>query len=561
MEGYVYLAIVLVVGVVFAVQSYNSKKVAKEHIKAVINKNYGNRFDREYSYEELKKITTYYKYLLECDNNRETIDDITWNDLDMDDIYKLINHSYSSVGDEYLYSMLRLPKNREELIEFNRIVDVLYNNEELSKELEEDFVSLGRQKRISLFEFIHKLGDLGKRSNIIHYVQIVLFCISIVLLLTIPTIGIFAIITIVAYNVVSYYKQKNVIESYFSCFKYLVHIVSASKEVQSALTDEFKEYKDTIKRVSDDLKSLEKGLFLISDGVNGSIVEIIMDYVRMIFHLDLIKFNNMIDTAISNMDSFDELFECLGKVEAALSVASFRKYLVGNYGSYCTPEIIEDSKKYFGCEKVYHPLIENPVVNSIKEDKGVLLTGSNASGKSTFLKTIAINVILSRTIYTATADKLVCSPFEVYSSMALRDDLSSNESYYIVEIKSLKRIIDAAKSGKPMICFVDEVLRGTNTVERIAASSEILKSFNGGNVICFAATHDIELTHILDKYYSNYHFEESIENDDVKFNYKLNEGRATTRNAIKLLKVIGYDDSIIRSAQGLADNFMETGKW
>ena len=63
------------------------------------------------------------------------------------------------------------------------------------------------------------------------------------------------------------------------------------------------------------------------------------------------------------------------------------------------------------------------------------------------------------------------------------------------------------------------------------------------------------------KYYSNYHFEESIENDDVKFNYKLNEGRATTRNAIKLLKVIGYDDSIIRSAQGLADNFMETGKW
>ena len=191
----------------------------------------------------------------------------------------------------------------------------------------------------------------------------------------------------------------------------------------------------------------------------------------------------------------------------------------------------------------------------------MLLTGSNASGKSTFLKTVAINVILSRTIFIATARNFEISPFRVYSSMSLRDDLKNNESYYIVEIKALKRIIDAAGEEKPMICFVDEVLRGTNTIERIAASSEILKSLCKDNVICFAATHDIELTHILEMYYSNYHFEENVLDDDIKFNYILNKGRATTRNAIKLLKIIGYDDSIINAAKELADNFMNTGSW
>ena len=148
--------------------------------------------------------------------------------------------------------------------------------------------------------------------------------------------------------------------------------------------------------------------------------------------------------------------------------------------------------------------------------------------------------------------------------MSLKDDLTNNESYYMVEIKALKRIIDAAKSGEKIICFVDEVLRGTNTVERVSASTEILKSFaesQMNNVLCFAATHDIELTYLLDSYYANYHFEEEIKNDDVLFNYILNVGPATSRNAIQLLKVMGYDDKIVSMAKDRADKFMETGQY
>lgn len=146
--------------------------------------------------------------------------------------------------------------------------------------------------------------------------------------------------------------------------------------------------------------------------------------------------------------------------------------------------------------------------------------------------------------------------------MALQDDLEGGDSYYVVEIKALKRILDAEKEpGRPVLCFVDEVLRGTNTVERIAASTQILKSLHKKSVLCFAATHDIELTELLKQDFNNYHFEEEIVDGDVIFQYKLLPGKATTRNAIQLLEIIGYDGDVIANARGMAERFVESGQW
>lgn len=112
-----------------------------------------------------------------------------------------------------------------------------------------------------------------------------------------------------------------------------------------------------------------------------------------------------------------------------------------------------------------------------------------------------------------------------------------------------------------MLCIVDEVLRGTNTVERIAASSRILASLCSPHVLAFAATHDIELTYILEDLYQNYHFEEEIRDNQVIFSYLLREGRATSRNAIRLLELIGYDSRLVQEAQKAAAEFENTGIW
>ena len=132
----------------------------------------------------------------------------------------------------------------------------------------------------------------------------------------------------------------------------------------------------------------------------------------------------------------------------------------------------------------------------------------------------------------------------------------------MAEIKSIKRIMDAyALDGAPVLAFVDEVLRGTNTIERISASSVILQQMSGLNGFCFAATHDLELTEILKNYYENVHFEESIENNDIVFPYRLVKGKATSRNAIALLSIMGYDKAITDAARNQAQRFEINHKW
>ena len=265
------------------------------------------------------------------------------------------------------------------------------------------------------------------------------------------------------------------------------------------------------------------------------------------------------------------------ELDALIAAAGFRHSLP----AWCVPKLtaaetvadgaahgaVESSGQHFEAmslqlEQLYHPLLADPVKNDIKTTNGVLLTGSNASGKSTFFKAVALNMILAQTIHTCCADHCQSSYWRVMTSMALRDDLGSGESYYIVEIHSLKRILDAVQSpGAPVLCFVDEVLRGTNTVERIAASTQILKSLHKPGVCCFAATHDVELTGLLEAEYDNYHFEEQIADGDISFPYLLMPGRATSRNAIRLLEMMGYSEEIIKKADDQAAEFLKTGVW
>ena len=277
----------------------------------------------------------------------------------------------------------------------------------------------------------------------------------------------------------------------------------------------------------------------------------------MFFHIDIIVFRNVIKQMRQKSEQIDGLISSLGFLDAAISVCMYRASLQGKY----TVPVFTDEKE-LKVTDAYHPLVKDAVVNSIVADKCVLITGSNASGKSTFLKTIALSALMAQTIHTVCAASYEAPVYSIYSSMALSDDIQTKESYYMVEIRSIKRIMDALKnSSRPVLAFVDEVLRGTNTVERIAASTQILKTIAEEGAICFAATHDIELTALLEKEFTNYHFEEQIVGDDVTFSYLLKEGKATTRNAIKLLKIMGYDEAVVGRAHEMAEAFLASGQW
>lgn len=297
--------------------------------------------------------------------------------------------------------------------------------------------------------------------------------------------------------------------------------------------------------------------------MSGNLFDSLFDYVRILFHVDLIKLGTMIREVRKYEKELLEIYHIIGFLDSMLAIASYR----AGVKEYTLPVFhkgdCQESIQSMRIKGLYHPLVCNPVKNDVTTKKCMLLTGSNASGKSTFIKAVAINVLFAQTIHTVLANSYDACFFRLYSSMALRDDIMSKESYFIVEIKSLKRIFTALQdsSKAPVLCFVDEILRGTNTVERVAASSQLLQALSKEKAMCFAATHDIELTYLLEESFENYHFEEQLSAGDISFDYRLRGGRADSRNAIRLLSMIGFEQDLVQKAQERVETFLEKGIW
>ena len=192
----------------------------------------------------------------------------------------------------------------------------------------------------------------------------------------------------------------------------------------------------------------------------------------------------------------------LGETELAIAALSFRESLPLR----CTPEFT--SEMALVCDELYHPLLETPVANSAVFRRHTLFTGSNASGKSTFIKALAVNAILAQTLGVCAARAFTLPRALAVSSMAVSDNLCAGDSYFVAELKSLRRLLACAQTGMPCLCFIDEILKGTNTVERIAASAAVLRHLAGCRCLCFVATHDRELTEMLAGLYENRHFSE-----------------------------------------------------
>ena len=548
-------AIVLFFCLLILFEIINNKKRKAELVQQLIDK-WGTKPDFVYRDTIYDNITFYYS---EEGQKESYIDDITWKDLDMDNFYKLINNTQSSIGMEYLYYLLRKPCfSNDELKKRSRLINVFSKEQDVRINIQTILRSVGNKCNISVYKYMQSVMEIKAKKCVIHYIQGFLLALFFILIFFNVKIAIGLTVGMIFINIITYFSNKANMNVYLDFFAIVIAMSKAVDKISLVKNDEIKIYSKEMDDINKVLKKVKKGSFLLkSDAVSGNFADVVMDYIKMLFHVDIIMFYSMLDLLQKNSDKIFRLYEILGYMDSMCAVASFRKYL--DY--YCEPELVSSMNVEYSVKDVFHPFITKPVCNSIDTNGCVLITGSNASGKSTFIKTLAINAILSQTIYTSISKEYKGTFFNIYSSMALADNLLSSESYYIVEIKSLKRILDADRTKAPVLCFVDEVLRGTNTIERIAASSQILLSLANTSTMCFAATHDIELTQILKNTYESYHFQENVVEDDVMFDYTLYKGPATSRNAIKLLKVIGYNDDIIDKANNMAGNFINNNVW
>ena len=401
----------LIVAVIYLWVDNNRRR--RERIEKKLESSWGKPSTRKITDDEMKVISHYYEDSIENSGaDSGYIDDITWNDLDMDRIYKKMNIANSSVGQESLYKMLRIPSDIKKLKETDRLASFFASDKEKRKSVQRIFCWLGFSKGVSVSDYISLLSDLKPSGNLIHYLSVILIAAAIICCIFVnPVAGIGLVIVAVSFAVISYYKLKAGVEPYFICITQIVRMVQAAHDIEKLDIEELSEYNRYFKDTEKDFSSVVKNSGILTSGnVTGSLSEMLLDYVRMLTHIDLIKFNHMLKKLDSHEDKVYELMETLGYIEACICVASFRKQL-----EYWSRPALSSHGTNMSVTEVFHPLIKEPVVNSITTSKHVLVTGSNASGKSTFLKTIAINALLSQTIYTSTSKEYNAPFYRIYS--------------------------------------------------------------------------------------------------------------------------------------------------
>ena len=240
---------------------------------------------------------------------------------------------------------------------------------------------------------------------------------------------------------------------------------------------------------------------------------------------------------------FPKCIEELSEIEVLGSLLIFDKYQTQTY-----PEFSETTT--LQCDQVYHPLLERAkaVANNFSFPKNQnlgLLTGSNMSGKSTFLRTIGINQILANMGAPVFANRFVTVPLKVETCIEVSDSLRDGYSYFYAEVRRLRDILKIAATGSPVLFLIDEIFRGTNNRERQIGSRAVIKTLaQQPTAIGFISTHDLELTNLEQTHPSliNLHFREDInDRGEMIFAYQLKHGPCPTTNALRIMKAEGIN--------------------
>lgn len=243
-----------------------------------------------------------------------------------------------------------------------------------------------------------------------------------------------------------------------------------------------------------------------------------------------------------NGDKVESWIKTISKLEELLSFT-----VLTRTRKVCYPEVNHDDKVYVKGTSLSHPLISpaQVVANDAEFYGGTaIITGSNMSGKTTFLRTIGVNLVLAYAGAPVCADTLCASYMKIFTSMRVTDDVSNGISTFYAEILRIKTMVEYKKQARPMMCLIDEIFKGTNSADRIVGASQVIKKLSDDYSMTIVSTHDFELCDLKNhkgEKADNYHFEEYYEDDQLKFDYKKKDGRCTTTNAMAILHMAGLD--------------------
>ncbi len=527
--------------------SFNRKKKIEDRLSESFGQIKTDSFDFQF-------IEKYYRNK-DNSNVYHVLSDKTCNDLDFEDLFMFLDRTNSKVGQQYLYNKLRaiqLDENQTKQNEY--LISKLTGDSKLRISVQKKLEKLKHKDAYYIATLFQEA--LLEPPKWFFVVKLLSFTSVVVLLLSffyplffIALIGVFCV------NFVLHHWNKNNLMQYVSSIPQLFILNNLAAQMYADPI--FKEINPELPKSIGTINQVKRRMafFQLEVKLQGDfeiIAWFIFELVKTLFLLEPLLLFGVLKRLNSKRKEIEDVYKFVGHIDMLVSIASLRAGL----DSYCIPKITE--KNEIIAEKLRHPLIFNCTENSIRiSEKSILLTGSNMSGKTSFIRAIGINVITGLTLNTCFAESMSFPLLKVFSAIRINDDLMNDRSYYFEEVLTIKDMISESGKGNRNLFLLDEIFKGTNTVERISAGKAVLSALNGERNTVLVATHDIELTDMLNEEYELYHFSESLSDMSIGFDYKLKIGSLKNRNAIRILEINGYPKEVIHEATKIATELDE----
>lgn len=476
-----------------------------------------------------------------------SIDERTWSDLDLDQVFTELDHTRSRPGQQYLRHVLRSPSSPSALRHFNQAVSEVTAAPQAARDIRRTLGTVDDPRASYLVDLI--FGQLPERPLLWWIFPLLTFgALASIAASFFEIRALIALVAIAATNICVQLLYRPRVEALIPAIHQLPEFMRAARKLGALAGNTLQSTRQLLAESSGQLFALKRAtswLRFEPSQEESQLKASLYMYLNMIFLVDVNAFMFTINNARRARPTLQRIFNAIGYVDAAQSVAHWRTTV----SHWCVPEFTREDK-HLEITGVVHPLVAKAVPNDlVVNETSVLITGSNMSGKTTLVRAIGVNTILAQTISTALATRWRTPFLHVGSSIGRSDSVIESRSYYLAEVESIRSLVARKGDGQQHLFLIDELFRGTNTAERVAAAYGVLEYLNRGTDIVIVATHDTELLGLLGNTYAAHHFREDISPDGLVFDYIMRDGQATTRNAIALLEVMKYPDEIVQNAR------------
>lgn len=484
-------------------------------------------------------------------SSSEPLDDRTWTDLDLDSVFAALDHTASEPGRQYLYHLLRSPRfPAEPLQRLDGVARSFAANGSMADELRAALAQLSDSRAAYLEELFY--GEIPERPRF--WWLFPLLTVSAVACLALAVVWpplLVAWLGICVLNVIAQIVYKPRVKRLIPALHEVPAFLRVAGVIGGLRVSEFDEESRTLRDGGNGLRALRLATSWLTfePGQASELAGTLYEYFNLLFLLDVNAFVFATTALRDSRDIARGMFEALGYLDSAQSLAAWRSTLP----KWCAPTFTP-ARKALRVERLEHPLLTDAVANSVELDgQSLLITGSNMSGKTTFVRTLGVNAVLAQTLYTVCATSWCAPVLSVRTSIGRAESLLEGKSYYLAEVESVLALVRAKDDARQHLFLLDEVFRGTNTTERVAAACAVLSYLNQGDDLVVAATHDLELLGLLSGDFAMHHFREQVVNGSLAFDYLIQPGPSSTRNAIALLTMMNYPEALVARALAIID--------